>query len=110
MDVELRHLRAFVAVARLSSFTQAAEQLLITQPALSRTIQQLEAALQVVLLDRTSRRVGLTAAGREFLGHAERVLADLDAASSAFSQAAKARFGVSGEWSAGQRSERHGQT
>jgi DNA-binding transcriptional LysR family regulator len=39
MDVELRHLRAFAAVARQRSFTRAAEQLLITQPALTRTVQ-----------------------------------------------------------------------
>jgi hypothetical protein len=60
---ELRHLRAFVAVARSGSFTRAAGQLLITQPALSRTIQQLESALAVRLLERTSRHVELTAAG-----------------------------------------------
>ncbi len=77
MDVELRHLRAFVAVARLSSFTRAAQQLLITQPALTRTIQQLENAMQVTLLDRNSRHVQLTPAGRDFLGPAERVLASL---------------------------------
>jgi DNA-binding transcriptional LysR family regulator len=80
MDVELRHLRAFVAVARLSSFTRAAQQLLITQPALTRTIQQLENAVQVTLLDRTSRHVELTPAGQEFLGPAERVLTSLDVA------------------------------
>jgi DNA-binding transcriptional LysR family regulator len=80
MDVELRHLRAFAAVARLSSFTRAAEHLRITQPALSRTVRQLEGALHVTLLDRTSRHVALTAAGQEFLGHAERILAALDAA------------------------------
>lgn len=79
-DVEIRHLRAFVAVARLSSFTRASEQLLITQPALSRTTQQLESALQVTRLDRTSRHGELTTAGREFYGHAERVLAALDIA------------------------------
>src|SRR5579872_7283361 len=95
MDVELRHLRAFVAVARLSSFTKASEQLLITQPALSRTVQQLEAALQVALLDRTSRRVGLTAAGREFLGHAERVLADLDIALASVRGQVTVRLGFS---------------
>ncbi|GHI09867.1 hypothetical protein Scel_81880 [Streptomyces cellostaticus] len=42
MDVELRHLRAFTAVARHRSFSRAAEELLITQPTLSRTIAQLE--------------------------------------------------------------------
>jgi DNA-binding transcriptional LysR family regulator len=43
--VELRHLHVLEAVARLKSFTQAADELTITQPALSRTIQQLEDAL-----------------------------------------------------------------
>ena len=80
MDVELRHLRAFVAVARSRSFTRASEHLLITQPALTRTIQQLEAVLQVTLLERSSRHVELTAAGREFCDQAARVLADLDVA------------------------------
>lgn len=55
--IELRHLRMFEAVARLKSFTHAAEELTITQPALSRTIQQLEDALGVTLLDRSSRHV-----------------------------------------------------
>ena len=95
MDVELRHLRAFVAVARLSSFTRAAQQLLITQPALSRTIQQLEKAVQVTLLDRTSRRVELTPAGQEFLGPAERVLTGLDVALAAVRPHVTLRLGFS---------------
>lgn len=95
MDVELRHLRAFVAVARSGSFTQASGQLLITQPALSRTVQQLENSLQVTLLDRTSRHVELTAAGREFLGHAERVLADLDVALASIRTQVMVRLGFS---------------
>jgi DNA-binding transcriptional LysR family regulator len=69
--VELRHLRAFEAMARLESFTQAAQELSITQPALSRTIQQLEGALGVRLLDRTSRHVVITPAGRVFLEYVE---------------------------------------
>jgi hypothetical protein len=69
--VELRHLRVFEAVARLKSFTQAADELTITQPALSRTIQQLEDALGVTLLDRSSRHVEATPAGRMFLDHSE---------------------------------------
>jgi DNA-binding transcriptional LysR family regulator len=95
MDVEVRHLRAFVAVARSGSFTRASEQLLITQPALTRTIQQLENALQVTLLDRTSRHVELTAVGREFFGHAERVLADLDIALASVRQQVTVRLGFS---------------
>lgn len=95
MDVEVRHLRAFVAVARRGSFTRAAEQLLITQPALTRTIQQLETAPQVQLLERTSRHVDLTEVGAEFLGAAERVLADLDRALGAARGHATIRLGFS---------------
>jgi DNA-binding transcriptional LysR family regulator len=95
MDVELRHLRAFVAVARSSSFTRAAEQLLITQPALTRTIQQLENALQVSLLDRTSRRVELTDVGREFYANTQRLLADLDVALASVRQQVTVRLGFS---------------
>jgi DNA-binding transcriptional LysR family regulator len=95
MDVELRHLRAFVAVARLRSFTRAAEQLLITQPALTRTVQQLEAALQVRLLERTSRRIELTETGQEFLTRAERVLAEMDQALAAGRRQITVRLGFS---------------
>lgn len=80
MDIELRHLRAFASVARHRSFSRAAEELLITQPALSRTIAQLEGRLSVRLLDRSSRHVELTDAGAHFLVHAEQVLAALDQA------------------------------
>ena len=80
MDVELRHLRAFVAVATHRSFTAAGRELLITQPALTRTVQQLEAALGVRLLERTSRSVQLTDAGRDLLDRTRAVLADLDQA------------------------------
>ena len=80
MDVELRHLRAFTAVATHRSFTAASRELLITQPALSRTVQQLEAALGVRLLERTSRSVQLTDAGQDFLDRTRAVLADLDRA------------------------------
>jgi len=78
MEVEIRHFRAFAAVARHRSFSRAAEELSITQPALSRTVAQLEAALGVRLLERTSRRVEPTDAGGEFLHEAERVLASFD--------------------------------
>ncbi|WP_068187254.1 LysR family transcriptional regulator [Mycobacterium sp. UM_CSW] len=93
--VELRHLRVFEAVARLKSFTQAADELSITQPALSRTIQQLEDALGVTLLDRSSRRVETTQAGRTFLDHVERVLAELERGFGAVRQQAVIRLGFS---------------
>jgi DNA-binding transcriptional LysR family regulator len=80
MDVELRHLRAFAAVATHGSYTAAARELLIGQPALSRTVQQLETALGVRLLERSSRSVQLTVAGQDFLHRVRAVLTDLDRA------------------------------
>ncbi|OBB84259.1 LysR family transcriptional regulator [Mycobacterium sp. 852002-30065_SCH5024008] len=93
--IELRHLRAFEAVARLQSFTRAADELRITQPALSRTIRQLEDALGVTLVDRTSRHVETTQAGRTFLDHVERVLAELERAFGAVRRQASIGLGFS---------------
>jgi DNA-binding transcriptional LysR family regulator len=74
-EVDLRQLRYFVAVAEEGTFTRAAERLLMTQPALSRTIQSLEAAVGTPLLVRGYREVSLTAAGRVLL-HQARNLED----------------------------------
>ncbi|NMI01745.1 LysR family transcriptional regulator [Pseudonocardia acidicola] len=78
--VELRHLRAFVAVAEERSFTRAAERLQITQPALSRTIAALERLVGAGLIWRNRRTVQLTAAGVRFLPHAHRALAVVEEA------------------------------
>lgn len=80
MNVTLRQLRAFVAVARLGSFVRAAESLFLTQAALSHLIRQLETQVGVRLIDRTTRSVQLSKAGEVYLPHAERILADLTAA------------------------------
>jgi DNA-binding transcriptional LysR family regulator len=74
---ELRHLVYFREVARRLHFRKAAEALAIAQPALSRQIAQLEAGLGVRLLNRSSRRVELTAAGAALLEETEPVLAAL---------------------------------
>ncbi|MEV7663629.1 LysR family transcriptional regulator [Paenarthrobacter sp. NPDC089316] len=79
-DVELRHLRAFAAVAMSGSYTAASKDLLITQPALTRTVQQLEAVLGTRLLDRNSRSVGLTPTGEVFLSKVLAILSDVDRA------------------------------
>lgn len=71
-------MRAFVAVARAGSFTRAAEQLFITQSGLSSLIRNMEAELELRLLDRTTRRLELTDAGRELLVSLEQLLTDLD--------------------------------
>jgi DNA-binding transcriptional LysR family regulator len=95
MEVELRHLRAFVAVAAARSFTRAAERLFITQPALTRTIRQLESLLGAALVDRNTHPVSLTPAGEEFLPYASRVLSDLEIGVGAVRKHATVRLGFS---------------
>lgn len=79
MNASLRQLRAFVAVATSGSFSRAADTLALTQPAVSRNVTELEQALGLQLLHRTTREVELTEAGRLLLGNVTRVLEDLDA-------------------------------
>lgn len=80
MNVTLRQLRAFVLVARLGSFTRAAQAMHVTQSALSLLVRELEGAIDSRLFDRTTRAVALTAAGSDFFPRAERVLAELESA------------------------------
>ncbi|MBH1934955.1 LysR family transcriptional regulator [Streptomyces sp. AV19] len=80
MDVELRHLKALVAIAERGTITAAAGALHMTQPALSRTLAQLENRVGVRLVDRSSRRLALTPAGRTLHDHGRAILSHLDAA------------------------------
>jgi DNA-binding transcriptional LysR family regulator len=80
MDLDLRKLRYFAAVADRQHFGRAAEQLYIAQPVLSRQIRALERELGCVLLVRTTRRVQLTPAGQQLHEEARRVFASVDAA------------------------------
>jgi DNA-binding transcriptional LysR family regulator len=78
MNIELRHLRYFVAVAEDASFTAAAQRIHVAQQVLSTQIRQLETAVGTQLLRRTSRGVVLTPAGSAFLTYARETLADVD--------------------------------
>jgi len=72
--LEISQLRCFVAVAEELHFTRAAERLNMTQPPLSRQIRLLEHSVGVILIERSSRAVTLTAAGKAFLPEATRIL------------------------------------
>jgi acetyl esterase/lipase len=81
--IELRHLRAFVAVAEELNFGRAAERLYVSQPALSRQIRTLEQLVGCELLRRSTHRVELTVAGEALLGRSRKLLGDVDEAVSA---------------------------
>ncbi len=91
--MELRHLRYFCAVAETLNFTRAAERLRVAQPALSRQVKALEDELGTNLLDRNRQRVLLTDAGRLFLAHAQKILAQVDIAATAVRSATNGAAG-----------------
>ncbi len=76
--VEIRHLRYFIAVAQESNFSRAAEKLHISQPPLSQQIRQLEEDLGVTLIERGSRPVSLTEAGKFFFEQAQGIVEHFD--------------------------------
>lgn len=80
MSFKLRQLQGFVAAARHGSFSQAARELAMTQPAFSQMVRELETALDLKLFERTTRRIELTEAGHRLRSMVERPLDDLDAA------------------------------
>lgn len=72
------NLQTFITAAELESFSLAAEQLYLTQPAVSKRIATLETELGAVLFDRIARRISLTEAGRELLPRAKAILHEID--------------------------------
>lgn len=78
MNVELRHLRALAAIGDEGSITGAAAVLHVSQPALSRTLEQLESRLGARLVERSTRRLALTDTGRKLYERAHLILNHLD--------------------------------
>ena len=90
---EIRQLRYFVAAAERLSFSQAALDLHISQPALSEAIRKLEVELDAQLLERSTRRVSLTVAGEALLHDGHRALHAFDQALLGAQQAARGQAG-----------------
>ena len=80
MKNELSGMKAFVTVAELGSFSKAAEQLSLSQPALTKKIKKIESHLNIALFERTTRKIALTQAGKMLLPKAKALIASLDAA------------------------------
>lgn len=80
INIKYRAVKAFLLVAESRSFTHAAGALGVTQPSLSALIQDLEETLGLKLFERSTRNVGLTVAGDEFLQRIQRPLADVEEA------------------------------
>ncbi|TNE41157.1 MAG: LysR family transcriptional regulator, partial [Alphaproteobacteria bacterium] len=92
-NMDIKHFRAFDAVARHLHFTKAAEEQNVTQPTLSLLIQQLEAEMGVQLLTRSTRQVELTEMGTEFLPLARTVVRDLELAAAHMKDLARLKRG-----------------
>ncbi len=93
-DISARQLEAVLALAEYGSFVAAAARLRLSQPTLTRAIKRLETALGVRLFDRSTRRVQITAAGREFAAVAERMLNDLGITVQSVREVAEERRGL----------------
>ncbi|WP_185993811.1 LysR family transcriptional regulator [Streptomyces benahoarensis] len=94
MDVHGRDLRYFAAVAEELHFTRAAERLYVSQPALSKQIRMLEKRVGAALFERDRREVRLSAVGAALLPHAQRILAEWEAAREAVARVVADRAAV----------------
>lgn len=92
--MELRHLKTFKVVAEELHFSRAAARLNVAQPALSRTVMDLESEMGVRLLDRNSRGVTLTEAGSVFLERVRRILDETEDAVNAAQRRSRGETGT----------------
>jgi DNA-binding transcriptional LysR family regulator len=93
LKIDTPGVQAFIAIATHRNFRRAATELHITQTALSRRLQTLEAYLGVKLVERTTRVVELTRIGRDFLPRGERLLGELETALTEIRETGKALRG-----------------
>jgi DNA-binding transcriptional LysR family regulator len=93
MKIDTLGIQAFVAIAEHRAFGKAADSLRVTQTALTRRLQNLEAHLGVRLIERTTRSVSLTSIGGDFLPRARRLLSELAASLTAIRETGKAQRG-----------------
>ncbi len=87
--LDARQLRAFAVLARTGSFTQTARELHITQSGISHSMKALEGETGCRLLDRLGKKIALTQAGEQLLQHAQKILAEMDAARESLQQLSK---------------------
>lgn len=93
MNISIRHIEHFIAVAQELHFRRAAELANVAQPALSRSVQTLENELGVQLLARNNRNVRLTAAGKEFLAGCTGIVESMEATINRSVRAGQTEFG-----------------
>lgn len=95
--MNILHMTYAVEVAKTGSISKASEALLVAQPNLSRSIKELEADLGIVIFQRSSHGMSLTAEGEVFVGHAKRLLAQINAVENLYKngRAAHQKFSVS---------------
>ncbi|HEY1802004.1 MAG TPA: LysR family transcriptional regulator [Terriglobales bacterium] len=94
MDITLVQVRSFLTVARFNSFTQAAQFLHLSQPALTAQVQQLESSLNLRVFNRDTRHVSLTHAGRDLMPIFERLLIEFEGVVAGARDAAAQRQGI----------------
>src|SRR6266571_614288 len=89
VPLDSRQVRAFCVLARTGSFTQAARELHLTQSGVSHSMKTLEGDVGCRLLDRMGKKVVLTQAGEQFLGHATKILKEMENARESLAQLGK---------------------